>query len=50
MARDKNTYEKRQRETRKRQKAEEKRARRQKRKEDVAGQAAEPDGRLAEAQ
>ena len=49
MARDKNTYAKRQRETRKRQKAEEKRARRQKRKEELSvGPAAEPDERLAE--
>ena len=49
MARDKNTYAKRHRETKKRQKAEEKRARRQKRKEEPnVGPAAEPDERLAE--
>jgi len=49
MARDKNTFIKRQRETKKRQKAEDKRARRQKRKEEpVVGPAAEPEERLAE--
>ena len=51
MARDKNTYAKRQRETRKRQKAEDKRARRQKRKEEPnVGPLPESDERLAEVQ
>jgi len=51
MARDKNTYAKRQRETKKRLKAEDKRARRQKRKEEpTVGPQPEPDDRLAEVQ
>ena len=61
MARDKNTYAKRQRETKKRLKAEDKRARRQKRKEEPSvgpasvdaasiDAAVEPDQRLAEVQ